>query len=53
MRSQFDVSPDYAHFASFFIVSHPRPVREAIETLLRAQGAWNAVLSRLGAGDDP
>lgn len=35
VRSQFDVSPDYAHFASFFIVSHPRPVREAIEALRR------------------
>ena len=36
VRSQFAVAPDLAHFASFFVVSHPRPVREAIEALRRA-----------------
>ena len=35
VRDQFDVSRDWAHFASFYIVSHPRPVREAIEKLRR------------------
>ena len=29
VRDQFDASRDWAHFASFFIASHPRPVREA------------------------
>jgi len=31
VRAQFRLTPDYAHFASFFIVSHPAPVRAAIE----------------------
>src|SRR5688572_25725021 len=32
VRNQFDqLSPDYIHLSSFFIASHPRPVREAIE----------------------
>lgn len=31
VRRQFDLSPDYVHLSQFFIVSHPRPVREAIE----------------------
>lgn len=35
VRDQFDVSRDWAHFASFFIASHPRTVREAIEKLRR------------------
>jgi len=33
VREQFDLDPDYIHLALFFIVSHPRPVREAIERL--------------------
>ena len=36
VRDQFDASRDLAHFASFFIASHPRPVREAIDALRRA-----------------
>jgi isopenicillin-N epimerase len=35
VRDQFDASRDWAHFASFYISSHPRPVREAIEKLRR------------------
>jgi selenocysteine lyase/cysteine desulfurase len=35
VREQFDVSPDWMHFASFYISSHPRPVREAIDALRR------------------
>jgi len=31
VRSQFDLAPDYLHFSQFYIVSHPRPVRDAIE----------------------
>lgn len=32
IRNQFDqLSPDYIHLSSFFLASHPRPVREAIE----------------------
>lgn len=31
VRAQFALDPIYRHFASFFIASHPRPVREALE----------------------
>ena len=37
VRNQFDqLSTDHIHLSSFFLVSHPRPVREAIETHRRA-----------------
>lgn len=37
VREQFDlVSPDYIHLSSFFLASHPRPVREAIEKYRRS-----------------
>lgn len=31
VRAQFDLARDYVHLSSFFLASHPRPVREAIE----------------------
>lgn len=31
VRAQFDLAPDWMHFSQFYIVSHPKPVREAIE----------------------
>ena len=31
VRAQFRLDPEYAHLSQFFIVSHPAPVREAIE----------------------
>lgn len=36
VRDQFDVTPEYLHLSQFFIVSHPRPVREAIERYRRS-----------------
>src|SRR5687768_8819241 len=36
VRTQFNLSPDYVHLAGFYIVSHPRPVREAIERYRKA-----------------
>jgi isopenicillin-N epimerase len=36
VRDEFHVAPGLAHFASFFIASHPRPVREAISRLRSA-----------------
>src|SRR5688572_2809401 len=36
VRRQFALDPSYAHFASFFIASHPAPVRDAIESWRRA-----------------
>src|SRR5437763_1352580 len=35
VRTQFDLSPEWLHFSQFYIVSHPRPVREAIERYRR------------------
>ncbi len=36
VRAQFALDPAYLHFASFFIASHPAPVREALEGYRRA-----------------
>ena len=36
VRAQFMLDPAYLHFASFFIASHPAPVRDAIEGWRRA-----------------
>ncbi|MGH8026945.1 MAG: aminotransferase class V-fold PLP-dependent enzyme [Pseudoxanthomonas sp.] len=36
VRAQFALDPAYMHFASFFIASHPAPVREAIDGYRRA-----------------
>jgi selenocysteine lyase/cysteine desulfurase len=39
VRRQFALDPSYAHFASFFIASHPAPVRDAID-------AWRQAMDR-------
>lgn len=31
VRAQFNLARDWLHFSQFYIVSHPKPVREAIE----------------------
>ena len=31
VRHEFELAPDYVHLALFFLASHPRPVRQAIE----------------------
>jgi isopenicillin-N epimerase len=31
VRAQFDLDPKLRHFSAFYLASHPRPVREAIE----------------------
>src|SRR5687768_7083675 len=36
VRAQFSLDPAWMHFASFFIASHPAPVRDAIEAWRRA-----------------
>ncbi|HEV8693171.1 MAG TPA: aminotransferase class V-fold PLP-dependent enzyme [Lysobacter sp.] len=36
VRAQFALDPAYSHFASFFIASHPAPVRAAIDAYRRA-----------------
>jgi isopenicillin-N epimerase len=35
VREQFDLTPEYIHLGLFFLASHPRPVRAAIEGLRR------------------
>lgn len=35
IRNQFDLDPDYIHLATFFLASHPKPVRDAIEKYRR------------------
>ena len=35
VRKQFSLDPAWMHFASFFIASHPAPVRDAIDTWRR------------------
>jgi selenocysteine lyase/cysteine desulfurase len=35
VRALFNLSPDYIHLASFFIASHPKPVRDAIDEYRR------------------
>jgi len=44
VRRQFALAPDYIHLALFFLASHPRPVREAIEQY-RAKIDANPLLS--------
>lgn len=44
VRDQFDLSREYIHLAPFYIASHPRPVREAIEKYRRLIDA-NPVLT--------
>jgi isopenicillin-N epimerase len=39
VRAQFNLAPQWLHFSQFFFVSHPRPVREAIERYRRALDA--------------
>jgi isopenicillin-N epimerase len=36
VKKQFALSPEWLHFAGFFIASHPAPVRDAIEGYRRA-----------------
>jgi isopenicillin-N epimerase len=33
VREQFDLAPDYIHLGLFYLASHPRPVRAAVERL--------------------
>jgi isopenicillin-N epimerase len=36
VRGNFDLAPDLIHMAGFFLASHPKPVRDAIEAHRRA-----------------
>ena len=47
VRANFNLAPDLIHMAGFFLASHPKPVRDAIESYRRALDAnpieyWSA-----------
>ena len=50
VRAQFDLSPEWLHLSQFYIVSHPRPVRESIERYRRMLDAnpFNTVERGMG-----
>lgn len=52
VRAQFDLAPDWMHFSQFYIVSHPRPVREAIERFRRMLDAHPFTTVEHGMGFD-
>ncbi len=52
VRAQFDLAPDWLHFSQFFIVSHPKPVRDAIERLRRMIDAQPFATVEHGMGFD-
>ncbi len=39
VRRQFRLTPDYMHFAGFYLASHPEPVRAALESFRNALDA--------------
>jgi isopenicillin-N epimerase len=51
VQRQFDLTPEYLHLSQFFLVSHPRPVREAIDRLRRAIDANPFLTVEQGAFD--
>ena len=54
VRRQFALDPSYAHFASFFIASHPAPVRNAIEAWRRAmdRNPFHVIEEGMFTGDE-
>jgi isopenicillin-N epimerase len=50
VRSSFNLAPDLIHMSGFFLASHPKPVREAIEEHRRALDA-NPIEYYFGYGD--
>jgi selenocysteine lyase/cysteine desulfurase len=54
VQAQFELAPGWLHFSSFFLASHPRPVRDAIEAFRRALDAdpYQTVDSRMFSGPD-
>lgn len=52
VQAQFDLAPEWLHFSQFYIVSHPRPVRESIERYRRMLDANPFVTVEHGMGFD-
>ena len=40
VRDQFDLAPDYIHMSALYVASHPRAVRDAIDTYRRELDAY-------------
>jgi selenocysteine lyase/cysteine desulfurase len=52
VRAEFDLAPGWLHFSQFFLVSHPRPVRESIERYRRLLDANPLLTVEHGMGLD-
>ena len=52
VRAEFDLAPGWLHFSQFFLVSHPRPVRESIERYRRLLDANPLFTVEHGMGFD-
>jgi len=50
VRAQFDLAPDLLHFSQFYLVSHPRPVRQSIERYRRMLDANPFITVEHGMG---
>ncbi len=50
VRAQFELAPDWLHFSQFYIVSHPRPVRDSIERYRRMLDANPFITVEHGMG---
>jgi isopenicillin-N epimerase len=53
VRSQFAVQPGWLHFSSFYIASHPKPVRDAIDGFRRALDANPYLVVERGMFEKP
>jgi isopenicillin-N epimerase len=52
VRAQFDLAPEWLHFSQFYLVSHPRPVRQSIERYRRMLDANPFTTVEQGMGFD-
>lgn len=52
IRAQFDLDPQWLHFSQFYMVSHPRPVRDAIERYRRKLDSNPFIAVEHGMGFD-
>lgn len=53
VRSQFALTDEYRHFATFYLTSHPQPVREAIRRLSEAIDANPFLVVERGMFESP
>jgi hypothetical protein len=53
VRAEFDLAPGWLHFSQFYLVSHPRAVRESIERYRRMLDANPFLTVEHGMGSRP